>query len=110
VTGDLAFGYVDLGLTAERTFTITNSGNGPLTFTSMTSVGGTGAAGYSASPTSGTIAPGASQKVTLRFTPTIAKVYSNVLTIASDWTSGNNEIVVSGTGVRNLPLFTEGGF
>jgi hypothetical protein len=105
VTGDLAFGYVDLGLTAERTFTITNSGNSPLTFTSMSSVGGTGTDGYLATPTSGTIAPGANQTVTMQFSPTIAQVYSNVLTIASDWTSGNNQIVVSGTGVNDLPLF-----
>lgn len=105
VTGDLAFGYVDLGLTAERTFTINNSGNSTLTFTSMSSVGGTGPAGYLAMPTSGTIAPGATQTVTLQFSPTIAQVYSNVLTIASDWTSGNNQIVVSGTGVSDLPLY-----
>lgn len=105
VTGDLAFGYVDLGLTAERMFTISNTGNATLTFSSMASVGGTGAAGYSATPTSGTIAPGATQTVTLQFSPTIAQEYSNVLTVASDWTSGNNQIVVSGTGVNDLPLY-----
>jgi hypothetical protein len=108
VTGDLAFGYVDLGLTAERTFTINNSGNQTLTFTSMSSVGGTGSAGYVVTPTSGTIAPGATQTVTVRFAPTIVQFYSNVLTIASDQTSGGSEINVSGIGVRDLPLIRSG--
>jgi hypothetical protein len=109
VTGDLAFGFVDLGLTSERTFTIRNSGNTTLTISSMSPVGGTGTAGYTATPTSGTIAPGASQTVTMRFSPTIAQVYSNVLTVASDRTSGGNEIIVSGTGVYDLPLYIKSG-
>ena len=110
VTGDLAFGYVDLGLSSERTFTIKNSGTEMLTFTSMSSVGGTGASGYSETPVSGTIAPGASQSVTVRFTPAIAQVYSNTLTIESDRTSGSNQITVTGTGVYDLPLYIKGGF
>jgi hypothetical protein len=105
VTGDLAFGYVDLGLTSERTFRITNSGTDMLTFTSLSAVGGTGASGYSETPSSGTIAPGASQTVSVRFTPTIAQVYSNVLTVESDRTSGGNQITVTGTGVDDLPLY-----
>ena len=104
VTGDLAFGYVDLGLTAERTFTINNSGNQTLTYTSMSSVGGTGSAGYLVTPTSGTIAPGGVQTVHVRFSPTIVQFYSNVLTVASDQTSGGSEINVSGIGVKDLPL------
>lgn len=110
VTGDLAFGYVDLGLSAERTFTIKNSGTEMLTFTSMSAVGGTGTAGYSETPLSGTIAPGASQAVTVRFTPTIAQVYSHVLTIESDRTSGSNQITVTGTGVNDLPLNIRGDY
>jgi hypothetical protein len=105
VTGDLAFGYVDLGMTAERTFRINNTGNQTLTFTSMSSVGGTGSAGYDVNPTSGTIAPGAVQIVTVQFSPTLVQVYANVLTVASDQTSGGSEINVSGTGVRDLPLY-----
>jgi hypothetical protein len=110
VTGDLAFGYVDLGMTSERTFTINNSGNQTLTFTSMSSVGGTGSDGILVAPTSGSIAPGAAQTVTVRFSPTIVQFYSNVLTIASDQTSGGSEINVSGIGVRDLPLYIRSGF
>lgn len=109
VSGDLAFGNVNIGQTADRTFTIGNSGNALLTFTGMTAVGGTGTAGYAASPVSGTIAPGGTQTVTVRFTPTVAQFYSNVLTIASDRTTGGNEINISGTGVNTAPLFTISG-
>ena len=104
VTGDLAFGWVDLGLSAERTFTITNSGNTTLTFTSMSAIGGTGAAGYVETPTSGTIAPGTEQTITVRFTPTLPQYYSHTLTIASDSTSGGNEILVTGIGAKDIPL------
>src|SRR5438874_1762732 len=55
VSGDLAFGNVTLGTTADRTFTINNSGNATLTFTSLSAVGDTGAAAFTASLTSGTI-------------------------------------------------------
>ena len=109
VSGDLAFGNVNLGNSPTRTFTIANSGNAVLTFTGMNAVGGTGNAGFTASPTSGTVAPGSSVAVTVRFTPTLAQSYSNVLTVAADHTSGNNTINVSGTGVNNSPLWTQSG-
>ncbi len=44
VSGDLAFGNVMLGSTADRTFTISNSGNATLTFTSLSAVCCTGSA------------------------------------------------------------------
>lgn len=109
VTGDLAFGNVNLGSSATKTFTIANSGNSTLTFTGMTAVGGTGVTGFAATPVSGTVAAGASQTITLQFTPPLAQGYSNVLTIASDKTDGNNAINVSGTGVNNNPIFTRSG-
>lgn len=110
VSGDLAFGWVDLGLTAEKTFTITNNGNSTLTFTSMSAIGGTGADGYVEDPTSGTIAPGDEQTITIRFTPTLPQYYSHILSIASDRTSGDNEILVSGIGSADMPLIRKGGF
>ena len=99
VAGTLAFGNVNLGATADLTFTISNSGTATLTVTSLNAVGGTGAAGFTASWTSGTIAAGASQTVTLHFAPTVAQFYSNMLLALSDQTSGNAAISVSGTGV-----------
>jgi len=109
VSGDLSFGNVMLGSTVDRTFTIGNTGNATLTFTSLSAVCCTGQAGFTATPSSGTIAPGAAQTITLDFAPTVAQFYSNVLTIASDRTSGGNEINVSGTGVAAGPLFTRSG-
>ena len=103
VAGDLAFGNVNLGETPTRTFTIGNSGNAALTFTGLNAIGGTGAAGFTTNITSGTVAPGATVTVTLRFTPTSAQFYSNVLTVAADQTSGNNAINVSGTGINTPP-------
>lgn len=109
ITGDLAFGNVNLGESATRVYTITNSGTAVLTFTALNAVGGTGTAGFAAQQTSGTIAPGTSQSATLRFTPTVAQFYSNVLTVVGDQTSGNAAINVSGVGVNNTPIFTRSG-
>lgn len=109
VTGNLAFGTVNIGQSSARTFTISNSGNSPLTFTGMTAQGGTGTAGYAASPTTGTIAAGGSQQVTITFTPTAEKFYSNVLTVNGDQTSGNNAINVSGTGFNANPIYSKSG-
>jgi len=109
VTGNLAFGTVNLGTTAQQTFTIGNSGNTALAFTSFAESGGTGSAGFSASPTSGTVAPGSSLTVTVQFSPTLTQFYSNVLTVNGDQTNGNNAINVSGTGVNNNPIFSRSG-
>ena len=109
VSGDLAFGNVNLGSSADRTFAINNTGNATLTYTSLTASGGTGTAGYTASPATGTVAPGATQTVNVHFAPTIAQFYSNVLTVVGDQTSGSNAINLSGMGVNNTPLFTESG-
>lgn len=109
VSGDLAFGNVNFGDTPTRTFTIGNSGNGLLTYTGFTCAGGTGCVGYTASPLTGTIAPGATQTVTIRFTPTIAQFYSHVLSVTGDQTSGGAAINVSGTGINNTPVFTRSG-
>lgn len=105
VSGDLAFGNVDINSSASRTFTIANSGNAPLTFTGIQAVGGTGATGWAVTPTSGTIAAGGSVTATLRFSPTVAQFYGTVLTVVGDQTSGNAAININGTGVNNAPLF-----
>ena len=109
LAGDLAFGDVNFGSTPERTFTISNSGNAIYTFTGMTAAGGTGSTGFGVTPVNGTISPGSSQTVIVRFSPTIAQDYSTVLTVAGNHTGGTNTINVSGTGVNNLPVFSRSG-
>lgn len=109
VSGNLAFGNVNIGTTADRTFTINNSGNTMLTFTSMSCTGGSGPTGYTASPTSGTIAPGATTTVNLHFAPTTSQFYSCVLNVVGDQTSGGAAINVSGSGVNPNPIFVQSG-
>ncbi len=45
----------------------------------------------------------------MRFSPTLAQTYSNVLTVVGDQTSGTNTLNVSGTGINNTPLYTHSG-
>jgi hypothetical protein len=92
--GNLAFGSITVGSSAEATLTITNSGSGPLTVSSLTLPGG-----YAATWSAGTIAAGNSQAVTIRFTPTAAQNYNGSVIVNGDQTSGTNAISVSGTGV-----------
>jgi Abnormal spindle-like microcephaly-assoc'd, ASPM-SPD-2-Hydin len=109
VTGDLGFGNVNIGSSASRTFTISNSGNSVLTYTSLNAVGGTGATGYTATPLSSTVPAGGSVTVTVKFAPPVAGFLSNVLTVIGDQTSGGNAINVSGNGVNPNPIFTTSG-
>jgi len=98
LSGNLAFGTVEAGKTAELTFTIGNSGTGTLSVTGITVPGG-----YSPSWTSGTIAPGGSQPVTVRFAPTAAQSYDGTLVVNGDHTSGTNTAALTGTGAVPQP-------
>lgn len=98
LSGSLAFGSVQVGQNASATLTLTNSGNAPLTISSLTLPTGIADA-FSASFTSGTIAAGASQQVNLKFSPTAARDYSGTLTVNGDQTSGANTIAISAAGV-----------
>jgi len=72
----------------------------------MTVPSGSGSV-YGTSFSSGTIAAGGSQPVTIQFAPTAAQSYSGTLTVNGDQTSGTNTISISGTGtLAGLPLFT----
>ena len=97
--GNLAFGAVEIGKTSELTLTIGNSGTGTLSVTGITCPGG-----YTPSWTSGTIAPGGSQQVTVRFAPTAAQSYDGTLTVSGDQTGGANTAPVSGTGAAPASL------
>jgi uncharacterized protein YkwD len=94
LSGSLAFGAVEVGKTSDLTLTIGNNGTGTLSV-----IGITGPGGYTLSWTSGTIAPGESQQVTVRFAPTAARSYDGTLAVNGDHTSGTNTASLSGTGI-----------
>lgn len=104
--GAISFGTVQIGQFADQTFTIQNTGNATLTVSSIGVPAGTGG-NYAASFTTGPIPAGASQSVTMRFTPTAPIQYGGVIKIASDATSGNNGINLSAAG--DAPIFTFAG-
>jgi hypothetical protein len=104
VSGNLAFGDVTVGASRANTLTITNSGNAALTVANLSVTGGLGAHMQS-NWSSGTIAPGASQSVSINFAPAAAGVYSGTLTVNGDHTGGTNTIGISGTGVSAIANF-----
>jgi hypothetical protein len=90
--GNLAFGNVAVGSSAQRSLTITNTGNAALTVRELTYPSGfTG-------NWSGAIGAGSSQNVTVTFTPGAVTTYSGNLTVNSDALSGTSTRAVSGTG------------
>jgi hypothetical protein len=94
LTGDLLFGNVTVGQSAQRTLTIHNDGNSALSFTSISYP-----SGFSGSPGSGTIAAGDSQNITVTFSPVAANSFGGNVTVSSNATSGTNTRNCSGTGV-----------
>lgn len=94
--GDLSFGDVSIGSSHDRNFRIYNQGATPITVTGLT-----GPSGYTASWTSGTVAPNNGfQEIRVRFAPTEARSYSGTVTVNADHTAGTNTIPISGRGVR----------
>ena len=98
LSGSLTFGAVEIGKTSELTLTIGNTGTGTLSVTGITVPGG-----YTPTWTSGTIAPGASQQVAVRFAPLAAQSYDGLLTVQGDHTAGFNAAPLSGTGAARAP-------
>lgn len=98
LSGNLAFGEVQVGSSRAATFTIANGGNATLTVNGLNATGGI-VSQSTASWTSGQIAPGASQQVTITFRPTTAGVYSGTLTVDADHTSGSNTLPISGMAI-----------
>ena len=92
LSGDLTFGAIALGTTATRVLAIANTGNADLTVTGITyPTGYTGA-------WSGTLAPGATQNVTVTFAPTAVVNYNGTITVQANQTGGAPTIGVSGSG------------
>jgi len=98
LSGGLAFGAVEIGKTSDLTLTIGNSGTGTLSVTGITSPDG-----YALSWTNGTIPPGGTLQVAVRFAPTTARSYDGTLTVNADHTSGTNTAALSGAGVTPAP-------
>jgi len=96
--GSLNFGAVEIGKTSELTLTVGNSGTGTLSVSGMTVPGG-----YALNWTSGAIAPGGSQQVTVRFAPTAAQAYDGTLTVNADHSSGTSTASLSGRGAAPAP-------
>lgn len=94
ITGNLAFGNVNVGGSAERTMTLTNTGSSALTVSGMTVSGGI-ADFATASWTRGVIQAGTSQNVLLRVEPSAAGNFSGTVTVNGDQTSGVNTIPIS---------------
>lgn len=109
LSGSLTFGGVDVGDSREQSFTISNTGTAPLAITGMTATGGF-ADHSNASWTSGTIAPGGSQVVTVRFTPKATGTFNGTFTVNGDQTSGANTlpITASGTGISAAGTWSGG--
>ncbi len=101
LSGDLAFGNVPVGETTTRVLTVSNSGNASLDVSSITYP-----AGFSGNWSNGTIAAGASQDITLTFTPTVATDYSGHIVVTSNATSGTNTIAISGNGTPAAGTYT----
>ncbi len=57
----------------------------------------------------GVIAPGATQDVTLRFSPTSTAVVNGTIRVNADHTAGANQITFSGRGVRTGPPWERSG-
>jgi uncharacterized membrane protein len=97
LSGDLDFGNVQVGQVAHQTLVISNLGNAMLTISNLTFP-----AGFSGDFSSGIIAAGATQSVSVAFTPVAATDYSGAVTIDSDGT-GTNAFNVMGTGFQYVP-------
>ena len=103
LSGNLAFGSVMVGSSAQSTLTINNTGNSTMTISSISYPGG-----FSGN-WSGTIAAGGSQPVTVTFSPVSATSYSGTVTVNSDMTSGVNTIATSGTGTAVTKIISLSG-
>ena len=91
----LAFGGVYVGTPADRTVTVRNDGNAPLTISDAFVVAGSTCARVGALPP--TLAPAASGTFTVRCTPPTEGTHSATLRVVTD--GGNVDVPVSVTGI-----------
>jgi hypothetical protein len=94
VSGNLAFGNVTAGSSAQTTLTIYNGGNSALNVSSISLP-----SGFSGN-WSGTIPSAGSQTVTVTFAPTAGTTYGGTVTVNSNDTAGTATMTASGTGLK----------
>jgi hypothetical protein len=109
LSGNLAFGNVEVGKQTAATLDIRNTGTASVTVSGMSISSGLTAV-YTSSWTSGTIAAGATQSATIFFNPAEAKAYTGTLSVNGDQSSGTNAISISGTGTVPTATYTLSGF
>ena len=93
------FGNVRNGTSKQDSVIITNTGTSTLTISSVTSSN----VKFTVTPTTSTLAPGATQKFYLSFSPTADGAQSGLIIFTDDADKPKDTITVSGTGVS--PLF-----
>jgi hypothetical protein len=92
LSGNLAFGDVQVGTTATATLTISNAGTTAVTVSGISYPPGfTGA-------WSGTVPAAASQQIPVTFAPSAVTTYGGTVIVSSDATGGTNTLSASGTG------------
>lgn len=101
LSGNLAFGDVPVGSSAQRTLLIQNTGSATLQISGIIYP-----PGFSG-PFQGLILAGGSQAVPVTFAPATAQNYEGILTVASNATSGNNTRQVSGAGFMSAVSATQ---
>lgn len=107
LAGTLNLGSVQVGQSATASFIIRNDGNSPL---AITGISGPCGSQYKSSFTSGTIASGTNQSVSVTFAPTAVANCSGNLTVAGNQTSGSNTIAVNAAGTLDgVAIFTKSG-
>lgn len=99
VSGNLNFGNLQLGTSAQRTMVISNAGTSTLTVSTIDYP-----AGFSSNFTPGTIAPGGFVAVTVTFTAINPVPLRDVVIVGSDATSGNNIIGTSADVYDYIPV------
>lgn len=96
LSGTLAFGSIVKNRTIDSALIIKNVGTADLHVTGLSLPSGfTGSF-------AGTVAAGASQVVTITFSPVAVLSYGGVIQVASDASSGQSTISVTGNGVNNI--------
>ncbi len=95
VKDTLAFGNVILGLAGMLKFTITNTGSATLTISSINYP-----VGFSGDHANGVIVAGGTLDVNVTYTPTTLTKITDAIVFTSDATSGLEQLVVTGTGVK----------
>lgn len=95
----IAYGYVVIATGKPDSVVVTNTGTAPLVITNVTSSSGR----FVASPTSGTIQPGAKSTFKVTFTPTASGTLNANIVFRNNSPTIRDTVAVSGTGTGFSP-------